>query len=151
MPTAADLTVASETAALRDNAALLGWSLCELDAITFVIGFTAEDGSRFWCKVRCDGYKAQPPAWHWYNPQTDAVDQPCDTPNKGGFFHGAGVICAPWNRLAYKSIDPRGPHNDWSLGNWLTNERTGGCRTLSAMALRIHVELQSGMKGRVAA
>lgn len=151
MTTAAELTVISELAALRENAALLRWTVNQIDPTTFVIGFTAQDRSKFWCKVSCDGYKAQPPAWHWFNPETDAVDQNKDIPNKGGFFHGAGVICAPWNRLAYKTVDARGPHDDWSLGDWLTNPKTGACRSLSAMALRIHHELQSGMKGRMAA
>jgi len=151
MATAEELTVAQELVALRENAALLGWIFQEVDPITFIVGFAAHDGSLFWCKVRCDGYKAQPPAWHWHNPKTGAVDQPADIPRKGGFFHDAGVICAPWNRLAYRSIDGRGPHSDWSLGAWLVNEKTGACRTLSAMALRIHIELQSGMTGRMAA
>jgi len=151
MSTAAELTVSSELAALQQNATLLGWTLMQIDRTTIVIGLKAEDRSRFWCKVCCDAYKAQPPAWHWYNVETGAVDQRKDTPSKGGFFHSAGVICAPWNRLAYKTVDARGPHDDWSLGDWLTNPKTGACRSLSAMALRIHHELQSGMKGRLAA
>lgn len=151
MATPAELTVSEQMKALRDNAALLGWELHELDATTFVIGFSAHDGTTFFCKVYCDGYPAQPPAWHWYNPATDAIDRPVDTPQKGGFFHGKGVICAPWNRLAYTIVDQRGPHSDWSLGDWLTNEKTGACRTLAAMAQRIHLELQSGLKGRKAA
>jgi hypothetical protein len=105
MTTSAELTVTQELTALRENAALLGWELRERDGTTFVVGFPAHDGTTYWCKVLCDGYPAAPPAWHWYDPATDAVNQPADTPDKGGFFHGNGVICAPWNRLAYKSVD----------------------------------------------
>ena len=151
MPTAAALTVARQMTALRDNADLLGWTLRIIDPTTFVVGFGAGNESMYWCKVLCDGFPAQPPAWHWYNPKDDVVDRPSDIPEKGGFFHGNGVICAPWNRLAYKVIDTRGPHGDWSLGDWLTNPKTGACRTLSAMTLRIHQELQSRLKGRMAA
>lgn len=122
MANAAELTIAEEMAALRENAELLGWTLEELDTTAFVLGFPASDGSTFWVKALCDGYPAQPPAWHWYNPETQALDHPRDTPRPIGFFHGKGVICAPWNRLAYKTIDPRGPHPELNRPGF-----PGGC------------------------
>src|SRR3546814_9519987 len=88
----------------------------------------AKDGSRFTTLAKCDGFAARPPAWHWYNPETKAVDAPRDTPLGGSFFHSAGVICAPWNRLAYKGVDARGPHDNWTIGNWMTIPETGGTR-----------------------
>ena len=51
------------------------------------------------------------------------------------------MIFAPWNRLAYSSVDPKGPHGDWTIGDWQKNSYTGGCTTLGHMALRIYVEL----------
>lgn len=149
MATAAELAVAEELTALRENAALLGWDLTEIDGTTLSIGFPARDGTTFWVKVFCDRYPSQPPAWHWYNPQTELLDQPCDIPQPVGFFHHHAVICAPWNRLAYQAVDPRGPHSDWTMGDWRSNHRTGACRTLSAMALRIAQELQSRLQGRM--
>jgi hypothetical protein len=112
----------------------------------------AHDGSRLFLKAECDGLQQKPPAWHWYNPETSALDAPADTPKgSGGYFHSSGHICAPWNRLAYKSVDPAGPHGDWELSNWMANPKTGACTTLSAMALRIAIELGSSRyTGRMA-
>jgi hypothetical protein len=129
----------------------MGWSLDELDGTTFVLGLPARDRTTFWVKAVCDGYPGQPPAWHWYNPATGLLDQKADTPAHVGFFHSNGVICAPWNRLAYTAVDTRGPHTDWNIGDWRANPKTGACRTLGAMALRIAQELQSRLQGRMAA
>ncbi len=151
MPTAAELTVSEELIALRENATLLGWSFADIEGTVFSVGFPARDGTTFWVKTFCDRYPDQPPAWHWYNPDSGLLDQRADIPKGGGFFHSQEVICAPWNRLAYKSVDPRGPHSDWIISDWRANPKTGACRTLSAMALRIAQELQSRLEGRMAA
>lgn len=143
MATVAELSLEEEFEPLKQIVAHEGWKLERLDGISLTLGLPARDGSWFWLRCRCDGYPASPPAWHWYNPETTAIDQANDTPTGGGFFHGSGVICAPWNRLAYKSENPQGPHGDWSIGNWRANPKTGGCKTLAAMALRIGVELKS--------
>lgn len=141
--TVAELSVGEELGPLREIADHRGWKLEPHGSTGFVLGLPARDGSWFWLLCRCDDYPGFPPAWHWYNPETGAVDQPQDTPRGKGFLHGSGVICAPWNRLAYKAEDPRGPHSDWTIGAWRTNPKTGGCKTLAAMALRISVELQA--------
>lgn len=62
-----------------------------------------------------DGYKALPPAWHVVAPGTDSDAGREDFPRPGGnsIFHGNLVLCAPWNRLAYKSVNPQGLHSDW--------------------------------------
>jgi hypothetical protein len=141
--TATQLLVEEECEALKKNALLLGWTFTGVDAQNFTLSMQAKDQSWFhlWCN--CDGYGAVPPAWHWYNPDTNLRDQMKDTPKGGAFFHGNAVICAPWNRLAYKRVDGRGPHDDWELANWRANEKTGACKTLSAMALRIYAELSA--------
>jgi hypothetical protein len=150
MPTVAELSLDEEFAPLEENAALKGWKLGRRGACEFVLGILARDDSWFWLLCRCDRYPAMPPAWHWLNPETMEYDRPQDTPKGGGFFHGNGVICAPWNRLAYKSEDPRGPHNDWTIGNWRAEPKTGACTTLSAMALRVATELRaSTYEGRL--
>ena len=151
MSTVAELTVADEISPLEEIAARRGWKVERQDGGKFVVGMQARDESWFWLLCSCDRYPAMPPAWHWYHPETGERDRPHNTPEGGQFFHGHGVICAPWNRLAYKSEDPRGPHGDWSIGNWKANPRTGECKTLAAMALRIFTELRretfTGRKG----
>jgi hypothetical protein len=66
-----------------------------------------------------EGYRALPPMWRFVRPGTDEVDKawfPSAGPNST--FHGDGVICAPWNRLAYG--EHGGPHGDWGgPGAWL--------------------------------
>jgi hypothetical protein len=137
----AELTVAEELAALREIAVSRGWDLKELDTLRFRLSLPAKDRSRFHLLVDCDRYKAQPPAWHWSDSDSTRTDRGADQPKGSGFLHPQGVICAPWNRLAYKSMDSRGPHQDWTVGDWLKNAATGGCTTLAHMALRIFVEL----------
>jgi hypothetical protein len=135
--------------ALEQNALLHAWTFERLDAAGFVLGLRAKDGSQFTLQVRCEGYPTTPPAWHWYNPNTKAIDAAADTPLGGNFFHGAGVICAPWNRLAYKAVDARGPHDNWVLGNWMSIPETGGTRTLAAMGERIAFELRTSFTYRM--
>ena len=139
MATVGELVFEEQFAHLRENALSHGWPLER----AFILGMKARDGSLYWVLVDCTEYPALPAAWHWYNPTTRLLDQPADTPKGGTYFHSSGRICAPWNRLAYKNIDPSGPHEDWDLVNWITNPKTGSCTTLSAMALRIHVELNA--------
>lgn len=151
MSTPAALLVNVEFQALAENARLMGWSVERIDDVTFVLGIPAKDGGTYHLRVRCDSYPAVPPAWHWFNPATGNVDDRRDTPVGGAFFHNHGVICAPWNRLAYSTVDPRGPHSDWQIGVWQSNPYTKACRTLSAMALRIAHELTKSCRGRLAA
>ncbi|MEQ1945491.1 hypothetical protein ABMA32_24035 [Mesorhizobium sp. VNQ89] len=151
MSTPAALLVKVELDALKENASLMGWSIEQIDDLTFVLGLPAKDGLTYHLRVRCDGYPAMPPAWHWFNPATGKIDNRPDTPRGGNFLHGNGVICAPWNRLAYKTVDSRGPHSDWQIGAWQNNAYTRACRTLGAMALRIACELMKSYEGRLAA
>lgn len=152
MATATDLVFEEQFGHLREVAANRGWDLKQTGGQIFVLGLPARDGSHLWLKVECDGFPGTPPAWHWHNPETETLDSPADMPKgSGGYFHGSGRICAPWNRLAYKAVDPQGPHGDWELANWMTNSKTGRCTTLAAMALRVAVELASTrFQGRAA-
>ena len=116
----------------------------------FILGLKARDGLEYWLLVDCSDYPVLPPAWHWYT-TAKLLDQRADAPKGSGFFHSCGRICASWNRLAYKKVDPAGPHGDWELTGWKANPKTGGCTTLSAMALRIDVELNGARyQGRMA-
>lgn len=151
MATVTELVFAEQFGYLRQIAESRGWDLEQIDGPGFILGLPARDGSRFWLKVDCDGYATAPPAWHWYDSEMKALDQPGVTPAADGhYFHTSGRICAPWNRLAYSQVDPKGPHGDWQLGNWMTNPNTKGCTTLSAMVLRLAVELRGPhYKGRM--
>ncbi|HNP37742.1 MAG TPA: hypothetical protein PKK10_18015 [Woeseiaceae bacterium] len=120
-----------------------GWPVTELSGPGFELVLPGRDGTAFGLNVLCDGYPGMPPAWRWCNPDSGVCEQTCDTPRGNGYFHSSGRICAPWNRLAYKQVDPQGPHGDWQLNNWLSNPATGSCTTLAAMALRMAVELRS--------
>jgi hypothetical protein len=152
MPTAAELLFAEQFNHLSQVAVSKDWDLKRTDGLSFILGLPARDGSRHFLKAECDDLQGMPPAWHWYNPEAGALDAPADTPKgSGGYFHSSGRICAPWNRLAYKSVDSAGPHGDWELSNWTGNPQTGACTTLSAMALRIAIELDSSRyAGRMA-
>ena len=151
MGTVAALLVAEQLVALRDNATLFGWTVTPVDEVTFILGLPGKDEATYHLRAVCDDFAAKPPAWHWFNPETGAIDNLRDTPKGGAFFHSAGIICAPWNRLAYRAVDARGPHPEWTIGDWQSNPKTGACRTLSAMALRISHELMRNVEGRMAA
>jgi hypothetical protein len=143
MATATELVMSEQYQHVQSIADARGWHLKKSNGVCFIIGLPAHDKSWFWLLVDCENFPQQPPAFYWFNPETNARNQPCDTPkNNGRYFHDSGRICAPWNRLAYKSCDPAGPHEDWLLANWMTNQHTKGTTTLSAMVLRIYSELQ---------
>jgi hypothetical protein len=141
VPTVAELTVAQELIAVGEIAGTRGWRLRELDPLHFHLGLPASDRSWFYLLVDCDRYPVQPPAWNWCDAEGTHTDRLVDRPRGSGFLHTNGVICAPWNRLAYTPVDSRGPHGDWNIGEWRKNSHTKGCTTLPHMALRIYVEL----------
>ena len=143
MTTLTDLVFAEQFGHLREVAEHRGWPLTQIEGPGIQLVLPARDGARFGLKVLCDGYPGTPAAWHWCNPDTGVCDQAADAPRGSGFIHSSGRICAPWNRLAYSQVDPKGPHGDWQLSTWMTNPNTGSCTTLAAMALRMAVELQS--------
>lgn len=148
MATATELLVEEELAQLKENAQIMGWTVTQLCGLNFLLGVPAKDES--WLYVRCepDLFPTEPPAWRWCDAKGENPDTPAVTGIGGQFFHSSGVICAPWNRLAYKNIDPRGPHEDWAIGNWMANEKTRQCRTLAAMASRIAVEATRNFQNR---
>lgn len=144
MATVTELVFDEQFGHLLEVAAHRRWDLTRIDGPGFILVLPARDGSLFSLKVICSDYPALPPIWSWYDRKLKTCHQPTDTPKgKGGYFHGSGRICAPWNRIAYRQEDPQGPHKDWQLANWLSNPKTKGCTTLVAMALRMSIELVS--------
>lgn len=72
-----------------------------------------------------DDYRVLPPAWRFLDPRDAADIGPPAYPQAGAFPGGSvlqttGMICAPWNRLAYAS----GPHPEWGdAAAWQTIAR----------------------------
>ncbi len=92
-----------------------------------------------------EDYRAMPPAWRFLDPRTrQDIGLPA-YPAAGPFplgsvLHSNGVICAPWNRLAY--ADRGGPHSDWNAANWQTAApQHSSARTIPDMLARIRAEL----------
>ena len=100
MPTVAELTVAEEVAALRENAAARGWQLRALDAVRFHLTLPAKDKSEFYLLVDCNGYPVQPPAWDWCDAAGARTDRPADKPRGSGF-------CTTTALSAHRGIDWR--------------------------------------------
>jgi hypothetical protein len=83
-----------------------------------------ETGDLFYLRGRFDDYREIPPAWAFTDfgwradPQHAVFPKPISSPYGSSVFHTQPVICAPFNRLAYKVHD--GPHSDWGgPANWL--------------------------------
>lgn len=97
-----------------------------------------------------DSYRAMPPAWRFFAPNTDEEGAhlfPKGGPD-GSIFHGNLVICAPWNRLAYKGY--ANLHGDWDLSAWSSIHGTmSQARTVADMLSEIDVNLNTspGMSG----
>jgi hypothetical protein len=91
-------------------------------------------------------YSWQPPTWRFLDPRDGrdiglpAYPAPGTMPN-GSVLHTNGVICAPWNRLAYG--DKGGPHSDWADSTaWRTTApQHTRAHTIPEMLSRLHVEV----------
>lgn len=135
---------------LHEIAVARGWPIEQIDGPSIRLILPSRLGECFGLEINCLNYPTIPPAFHWRCLKTGQPDLRSTAPKGGGFFHGNGVICAPWNRLAYSEVDSRGPHTDWTLATWKTNKKTGEATTLSAMVLRVAFELMStNLTGRL--
>ena len=146
MPTVEDLVIEKGIAEVAENAHLHGWAFDRVGPRCFRVSLVAKNGDAYQLQVECDGFPDIPPAIHWRNPDSGALDDPADSPNPYNYFHESGRICAPWNRLASTE---GGPHRKWEWANWRQQPETRATVSLAAMVLRIHHELRSGSyKGR---
>lgn len=139
------LILKKELAALRQYASSKGFEVVELDDISFVAkNLPARDGEHFSLHVTCDDYNIKPPIFRWCNPDSLELENPKDIPKgQGGYFHGSGTPCAPWNRNSYKQFRANAPHEDWDMYGWQNNPKTGQCITIPRMVVKICAELQS--------
>jgi len=115
-------TVEAELVGARAWAARHNWSLHWLaeDLVLRAATYHTAVHQLVEAVAECDSYRALPPAWRFVDPGTDQSEPkwfPSAHP-AGSIFHGNGLICAPWNRLAYS--EHGGPHNDWNgAASWL--------------------------------
>lgn len=92
-------------------------------------------------------YRVMPPEWRFVDSRNEVDIGPAAYPHPGPFPNGSilhtnGVICAPWNRLAYG--DRGGPHSDWQdAASWQTTapDRTRAL-IIPDMLVRIRAEVQ---------
>lgn len=90
-------------------------------------------------------YRAMPPAWTFTDDSGASPKQafPAAGPVPGGasIFHSQPVICAPFNRLAYREY--RGPHGNWSgADSWMDVRGTVYAPSLADMLSVIHLHLR---------
>src|SRR6266404_7255638 len=102
MATATELIVAEELRHLQELAENEGWTVMALTPESFLLRVPRNGGGELWMRCEADQYPALPPMWRWCGPGGSMLDDPRVTPIGGsGYFHTNGVLCAPWNRLAY--------------------------------------------------
>src|SRR5207245_5739973 len=131
MATATELIVAEELRHLEELAENEGWTVTALNSESFLLGVPRKNGGELWMQCEADQYPALPPIWRWCGAHGTMVNDPRMIPVGGSsYFHSNGVLCAPWNRLSYPTIDSRGPHGDWTIGDWKSNPQTRACTTL---------------------
>jgi hypothetical protein len=96
-----------------------------------------------------DDYRVIPPAWRFVDPRTcDDLGLPA-FPTAGSYpggsvLHPNGVVCAPWNRLAYKTTEnASGVHEDWgALTAWESAAPNHTlARTIPEMLGRLRLEV----------
>jgi hypothetical protein len=102
--------------------------------------------------VDCSGYPSVAPAWRFVDDAgaspKSAFPAPGNVPGiNGSIFHSNGLICAPWNRLAYRELG--GVHDDWGgIVNWRTAARGfTQAHTVPDMlqTLAVHLKASPGM------
>jgi hypothetical protein len=98
-------------------------------------------------------YRAVPPAWTVIPPDATASAKhrfPAGGTLPGGvgsIFHNSGVMCAPFNLLAYQ--DHGGPHGDWGgSAAWLSVRGQVRATTLAEMlaVIAAHLNYSPGWK-----
>jgi hypothetical protein len=127
-PSISRAIVLEELGRVEAVARTFGWEIT-LDAsgLLFMVALTAHTGDRFALEVECRNYREVPPLLEFLDPETGERGVPRAYPKSNdSLFHTSGpCICAPFNRKAYKSLFPTGPHSNWDVGNWTTSRANG--------------------------
>jgi hypothetical protein len=126
-----------------------GWTLTWLkdELVLFLDGRHPADQSLMRWRSDVAGYRALPPAWSCFRQDEHGAVSPRfpkDGPLPGdtsSIFHSSGVICAPFNRLAFK--EHSGPHADWGgPADWLSVRGKVRATVLAEMIAQIVVHLK---------
>jgi hypothetical protein len=97
------------------------WILCpDFDALSLRVRMTAHNGDIYILEMFFGDYRELPPVIDFIEGIThEAGKAPVFPRGNDSFFHPNRLICAPFNRKAYKIPNQfQGPHADWPLGNW---------------------------------
>lgn len=140
--------VESELVALQAYAARHGWKVTwqPEQLVVLLDGVHPADSSVARLRAGVDKYKMWPPAWRFLRTEAgreDEVRAPKAGTLPGGvssMFIDKGVICAPFNRLAYTGHG--GPHGDWNgVEKWLEVKGTVSATNLAEMFAQILAHL----------
>ena len=98
------------------------------DRIIRAVFVQPDHNEKFYLQGTFEDYRAYPPIWEWYDESWFSTEglhlspHPGTTPFGSSMFikhHARGLICAPFNRLAYGVHS--GPHSDWgNPAQWMT-------------------------------
>jgi len=127
-----------------------GWSLTWLkdDLVLLADGKHPADQSSMRWHAHLGGYRAFPPAWTCFQREEGKDAFKSRFPKAGSvpggassIFHSAGVICAPFNRLAFQ--EHSGPHADWGgPAQWMNVRGHVRATVLAEMLAQIIIHLK---------
>jgi hypothetical protein len=109
---------------VQELAALHKWEItADYERLLVGAKLHAHNGDLFLVEIRCDNYKEMPPFFEFIEPESGARGTKRAYPKTtDSLFHESGpCICAPFNRKAYKSVEPSAPHGDWQFSDWMTS------------------------------
>jgi hypothetical protein len=150
-----DVTIAvveEELPAAHAHAGRHGWRLAWLpnDLLLHADGTHPADKSRMRLQGNLADYRALPPIWTCYELDANGTAKPRfpkggSVPGVGAsMFIDPGVICAPFNRLAYATPEYQGPHGNWGgPAKWLDVRGYVRATCLGEMLAQIILHLQS--------
>jgi hypothetical protein len=106
-----------------------GWRVDVEPASRLVMAYTGhpKSGVAMRMQADCSGYPSIAPAWRFLNQAGESPKSAYPAPGQQPGINGSifivngndGLVCSPWNRLAYK--DYGGVHADWgALTAWKT-------------------------------
>lgn len=117
------------------------WLIDALELRTVLV--QSGSSTKFYLRGRFDNYRALAPEWSFADESWTQIGRLCDfprpitqpAPQTASIllnFQNRGVICAPFNRLAYGSAS--GPHPDWGGSEqWLeASNKTSAARQVRA-------------------
>lgn len=125
--------VKSELKACSDYAKKCGWLISDANEsnLSFTVNMTSPiDNETYILSVIFSDYPELPLILDFIDPTTDELGSRNAFPNSDdSFFHKRNppFICSPCSRKAYTDFKGvKGPHSDWKMIGWRTNQKTGG-------------------------